>query len=77
MTKDGTIIKHSTRSEGSVSMMMKEHVERAILSYELPKLPEHFKHSILSVGFFHDFPPMPPPFVPSKGSGSKSEKKLH
>ena len=59
LTKDGTIIKHSTRSEGSVSMMMKEHVERAVLSYELPKLPEHFKHSILSVGFFHDFPPMP------------------
>ena len=59
VTKDGTIIKHSTRSEGSVSMMMKEHVERAVLSYELPKLPEHFKHSILSVGFFHDFPPMP------------------
>ncbi len=59
LTKDGTIIKHSTRSEGSVSMMMKEHVERAVFSYELPKLPEHFKHSILSVGFFHDFPPMP------------------
>ena len=59
LRKDGTIIKHSTRSEGSVSMMMKEHVERAVLSYELPKLPEHFKHSILSVGFFHDFPPMP------------------
>ncbi|MFL2773196.1 MAG: hypothetical protein ACJ0DH_06440 [bacterium] len=59
LTKDGTIIKYSTRSEGSVSMMMKEHVERAVLSYELPKLPEHFKHSILSVGFFHDFPPMP------------------
>ena len=39
-------------------MMMKEDVERAVLSYELPKLPEHFKHSILSVGFFHDFPPM-------------------
>ena len=59
LRKDGTIIKHSTRSEGSVSMMMKEHVERAVFSYELPKLPEHFKHSILSVGFFHDFPPMP------------------
>ena len=59
LTKDGKIIKHSTRSEGSVSMMMKEHVERAVFSYELPKLPEHFKHSILSVGFFHDFPPMP------------------
>ena len=59
LTKDGTIIKHSTRSEGSVSMMMKEHVERAVFSYELPKLPEHFKHSILSVGIFHDFPPMP------------------
>ena len=59
LRKDGTIIKHSTRSEGSVSMMMKEHVERAVFSYELPKLPEHFKHTILSVGFFHDFPPMP------------------
>ena len=59
LRKDGTIIKHFTRSEGSVSMMMKEHVERAVFSYELPKLPEHFKHSILSVGFFHDFPPMP------------------
>ena len=74
LTKDGTIIKHSTRSEGSVSMMMKEHVERAVLSYELPKLPEHFKHSILSVGFFHDFPPMPHLLFLQKGQEASPKK---
>ena len=74
LTKDGTIIKHSTRSEGSVSMMMKEHVERAVLSYELPKLPEHFKHSILSVGFFHDFPPMPHLLFLQKDQEASSKK---
>ena len=75
LTKDGTIIKHSTRSEGSVSMMMKEHVERAVFSYELPKLPEHFKHSILSVGFFHDFPPMPHLLFLQKDQEASPEKK--
>ena len=75
LRKDGTIIKHSTRSEGSVSMMMKEHVERAVLSYELPKLPEHFKHSILSVGFFHDFPPMPHLLFLQKDQEASPEKK--
>ena len=74
LTKDGTIIKHSTRSEGSVSMMMKEHVERAVFSYELPKLPEHFKHSILSVGFFHDFPPMPHLLFLQKGQEASPKK---
>ena len=74
LRKDGTIIKHSTRSEGSVSMMMKEHVERAVLSYELPKLPEHFKHSILSVGFFHDFPPMPHLLFLQKGQEASPKK---
>ena len=74
LRKDGTIIKHSTRSEGSVSMMMKEHVERAFLSYELPKLPEHFKHSILSVGFFHDFPPMPHLLFLQKGQEASPKK---
>ena len=74
LTKDGTIIKHSTRSEGSVSMMMKENVERAIFSYELPKLPEHFKHSILSVGFFHDFPPMPHLLFLQKGQEASPKK---
>ena len=74
VTKDGTIIKHSTRSEGSVSMMMKEHVERAVFSYELPKLPEHFKHSILSVGFFHDFPPMPHLLFLQKGQEASPKK---
>ena len=74
LTKDGTIIKHSTRSKGSVSMTMKEHVERAILSYELPKLPEHFKHSILSVGFFHDFPPMPHLLFLQKGQEASPKK---
>ena len=74
LTKDGTIIKHSTRSEGSVSMMMKEHVERAVLSYELPKLPEHFKHSILSVGIFHDFPPMPHLLFLQKGQEASPKK---
>ena len=73
--KDGTIIKHSTRSEGSVSMMMKEHVERAVFSYELPKLPEHFKHSILSVGFFHDFPPMSHLLFLQKDQEASPEKK--
>ena len=72
--KDGTIIKHSIRSEGSVSMMMKEHVERAVFSYELPKLPEHFKHSILSVGFFHDFPPMPHLLFLQKGQEASPKK---
>ena len=75
VTKNGTIIKHSTRSEGSVSMMMKEHVERAVFSYELPKLPEHFKHSILSVGFFHDFPPMPHLLFLQKGQEPSPKKK--
>ena len=74
LRKDGTIIKHSTRSEGSVSMMMKEHVERAVFSYELPKLPEHFKHSILSVGFFHDFPPMPHLLFLQKGQEASPKK---
>ena len=74
LTKDGTIIKHSTRSEGSVSMMMKEHVERAVFSYELPKLPEHFKHSILRVGFFHDFPPMPHLLFLQKGEETSPKK---
>ena len=74
LTKDGTIIKHSTRSEGSVSMMMKEHVERAVFSYELPKLPEHFKHSILSVGIFHDFPPMPHLLFLQKGQEASPKK---
>ena len=74
LRKDGTIIKHFTRSEGSVSMMMKEHVERAVLSYELPKLPEHFKHSILSVGFFHDFPPMPHLLFLQKGQEASPKK---
>ena len=74
VTKDGIIIKHFTRSEGSVSMMMKEHVERAVLSYELPKLPEHFKHSILSVGFFHDFPPMPHLLFLQKGQEASPKK---
>ena len=74
LRKDGTIIKHSTRSEGSVSMMMKEHVERAVFSYELPKLPEHFKHSILRVGFFHDFPPMPHLLFLQKGQEASPKK---
>ena len=74
LTKDGTIIKHFIRSEGSVSMMMKEHVERAVFSYELPKLPEHFKHSILSVGFFHDFPPMPHLLFLQKGQEASPKK---
>ena len=74
LRKDGTIIKHSTRSEGSVSMMMKEHVERAVFSYELPKLPEHFKHSILSVGFFHDFPPMPNLLFLQRGQEASPKK---
>ena len=74
VTKDGTIIKHYIRSEGSVSMMMKEHVERAVFSYELPKLPEHFKHSILSVGFFHDFPPMPHLLFLQKGQEASPKK---
>lgn len=74
LTKDGTIIKHSTRSEGSVSMMMKEHVERAVFSYELPKLPEHFKHSILNVGIFHDFPPMPHLLFLQKGQEASPNK---
>ena len=74
LRKDGTIIKHSTRSEGSVSMMMKEHVERAVFSYELPKLPEHFKHSILSVGFFHDFPPMPHLLFLQRGEEASPKK---
>ena len=74
LRKDGTIIKHSTRSEGSVSMMMKEHVERAVFSYELPKLPEHFKHSILSVGFFHDFPPMPHLLFLQRGQEASPKK---
>ncbi len=74
LRKDGTIIKHSTRSEGSVSMMMKEHVERAVLSYELPKLPEHFKHTMLSVGFFHDFPPMPHLLFLQRGEEASPKK---
>ncbi len=74
LRKDGTIIKHSTRSEGSVSMMMKEHVERAVFSAELPKLPEHFKHSILSVGFFHDFPPMPHLLFLQRGQEASPKK---
>ena len=74
VTKDGTIIKHSTRSDGSVSIMMKQHVERAVFSYELPKLPEHFKHSILSVGFFHDFPPMPHLLFLQKGQEASPKK---
>ena len=74
VTKDGTIIKHSIRSDGSVSIMMKEHVERAVFSYELPKLPEHFKHSILSVGFFHDFPPMPHLLFLQKGQEASPKK---
>ena len=55
-------------------MMMKEHVERAVFSYELPKLPEHFKHSILSVGFFHDFPPMPHLLFLQKGPEASPKK---
>ena len=55
-------------------MMMKEHVERAVFSYELPKLPEHFKHSILSVGFFHDFPPMPHLLLLQKGQEASPKK---
>ena len=59
LNPEGNILNQIINSEESVSKMMKAHFERAILSYELPKLPKDLKHSNLKIGFIHEFPPLP------------------
>ena len=59
LKREGKIANSFIHSVGSVSSLMRNHFERAVLSYELPKLPDNFKHSNLRVGFFHEFPPLP------------------